>query len=271
MDVTPIRIALAADRAFFRHLPTAIGAITATTPGPIVFGVAVQGVPERARARLRAMVDAPVDFFDVEGAAIAGLGFKASLSAMTYARLLMADLTGWDRFLYLDVDAVAMRDLAELWGTALEGRPAAGVFHGGRLNAGVLLIDGALWRAEGLTERMLRHGRDHAPKEADQAVIEAVIGARMLRLDPCWNRTVDPLWGGPAQARPDYLEGAGIVHYLTGFKPWNLGRLLMPARLSAPWDRRHVAPAGLPRDLAAEARLLAWQLRILALRAVGAK
>jgi lipopolysaccharide biosynthesis glycosyltransferase len=271
MTNAPVRVMCASDRFFFRHVPVMLNSAISRTSGPIEIGILVQDIaPSEKKALEDLFPDTPIRFFDVDGGRVAGLTYKFALSPMAYARILIADLVDWDRFLYLDVDVIVQRDLRELFDVDLGAHPVAGVLHGGRLNSGVLLIDGAAWRREGLTARILEFARQHRPKEADQAAIEATIGDRILPLDPRWNTLIDPVWAGPEQERADYLDDAWIVHYLTGFKPWNLGRWLLPRRLLEPWDR-HRVKARLPRMWGAEAKLLAWQLRVLGLRRLGLK
>lgn len=71
------------------------------------------------------------------------------------------------------------------------------------------------------------------------------------------------IWGPPLPDPEALLREAWILHFITGFKPWNLGRRLLPRALVAAWDR-HADPAGLPRDWPAEARMLLWQAAMLA-------
>ncbi len=271
MTDDPVRVMCASDRFFLRHVPVMLNSAISHTSGPLEIGILVKDVqPSEKRELARLFPDTPIRFFDIDGAKVAGLTYKFALSPMAYARILMTDLVDWEKFVYLDVDVIVRRDLRELYETDLGRHPVAGVLHGGSLNSGVLLINGAVWREEGLAPRILGFARENRPKEADQAAIEGTIGDRILPLDPRWNTLIDPVWAGPEQDRPDYLKDAWIVHYLTGFKPWNLGRWLLPRRLLEPWDRNRVK-ARLPFMPGAEAKLLAWQLRVLGMRMLGMK
>ena len=49
---------------------------------------------------------------------------------------------------------------------------------------------------------------------------------------------------------------------------WNLGRRLLPRSYVALWDSNRVR-ARLPRVLSVELKIFAWQLRMLAKRALG--
>ena len=179
------------------------------------------------------------------------LKFKFVLSPMTYARLLMAELVTWDRFIYLDTDLIVRHDLREMYDVDLGEVPLAGVFHSENLNAGVLLINGRVWRRDGLMRKTLDFARIHTPKDADQGAIEGVLKGHMARLDPRWNVIIDPVWGKARLADETALHEAWIVHFITGFKPWNLGRWLLPKPYLALWDANRVRTR-LPRVLSAE-------------------
>ena len=240
-----------------------LNSVVQNTDSPLEVGVLGQGVDDSEKQELaRHFPDVDIRFFDISEKMLEGLSFKFTLSPMTYALVLMADLVDWDQFVYLDVDVVARGDIRELYEIDLKGYPVAAVFHDDVLNAGVLVINGRVWRVEKLAPQILEYSRKYAPGEGDQASIEGVIGERILRLDPRWNAIVDPVWGRPMLSNPGYLEGATVVHFLTGFKPWNLGRLLIPREFVELWDSYRVR-ARLPRVLRAEVKTLVWQLKII--------
>lgn len=271
MTSDTIRIACAADRAFLRHVPVMLASLRATTDAPL--HVSVVGTDWRARdvERLRKVAEGiELDVLTLPAGLVAGLEFKTVLSPLSYARCVMADLIYADRFLYFDVDMIVRSDVRELWALDIGDAPAAAVFHGDgrKLNAGLLLVNARVWRERRLGQVLLEWARLHRPKEADQGAIEALIGSEMLRLDPRWNRLVDPIWGSKDALRDSaYLDGAKLLHFITGFKPWNLGALLLPRRYVREW-RRHVRRTGLPTAWRQEARTAAWQSAILLRRAL---
>jgi lipopolysaccharide biosynthesis glycosyltransferase len=133
-----------------------------------------------------------------------------------------------ERAIYLDSDLLVQRDLAELWDIPLDGavvlaaqdvgfpyldaekalpnygackpylagaRPIANYVELGLapeapyFNGGVMVMDLATWRAEGLTEKMLRCLHDHREHAIhwDQYALNVVLSGRWRRLDLCWN------------------------------------------------------------------------------------
>lgn len=269
-DVPPsaIHILCAADRAFLRHVPIMLASVRANSTKPLK--VSIVSVDWRAEDQEKIRASTPgidVNFLSLPREALQGLPHKAVLSPLSYARILMPDLVPDDRYLYLDIDMIVRADLSELWSVELGDAPAAAVFHGSALNAGMVLVNAKVWRERRLGAQILDWARLHQPKEADQAAIEAIIGSEMIALDPRWNRLVDPVWGRQPLKHPAHLEEAAILHFITGFKPWNLGRRLLPRAYADEWVK-HVRPSGLPVDWRYEVKTLLWQLRILSRRAV---
>ena len=266
MSTTTINVMCAADRAFLRHVPTMLNSVRAKTSSPIKVSIVSTDWEDDHKVKLRqCLAGMDIDFLTLSPDLLKGLPYKAMLSPLTYARILMADLVTYDKFIYMDIDMIAKRDLNDLWRIDLKGAPAAAVFHDAEsgLNAGLLLINGKVWRERKLSVAMLDFVRKNQPKQADQDAIEGVVGSEMLRLDVAWNTLVDPVWGRSFLSDNRYFEDAAILHYINGFKPWNLGRYLLPKNFASEWQRYHQSTK-LPVDWKAEIKTVAWQLYILA-------
>lgn len=259
MTGDPIRIVCASDRAFLRHIPVMLASVRAHTDAPLHVSVVGTAWDPRDVARLRAAAPGiELDVLTLPPDALSGLTVKTVLSPLSYARCLMADLLDANRFVYLDVDMIVRADIAELWAVELGDAPAAAVFHGPRLNAGLLVVNARVWRDRGLGPALLDWARSHRPKEADQESIERLIGGELVRLNERWNRLVDPVWGKRLLRDPAHLETAKLLHFITGYKPWNLGARLLPARYVREWTQ-HVRRTGLPVMWRYEAKTAAWQ------------
>ena len=169
----------------------------------------------------------------------------AHMSAFSYARLLAADhwLRDYDRLLYIDSDTRiagaltplleldlghAMAAMAEDCGRYLgaaggrenwdEYRAATGLpLDAPYYNAGVMLLDAARWREEGLgrqAEAMVR-ARGPALRFMDQDVLNVLLAGRIAELSPRWNFMTHYMGLG--------LEAAvqpRILHYANVLKPW---------------------------------------------------
>ena len=157
------------------------------------------------------------------------------------ARLVMAqDLPERiDRALYLDVDAIALADLAEATTLPLAGRvlgavqaPLAALT--GRvgvrryLNSGVLLVDCDKWRAHEVTDRCAHWLVEDAgaSRLADQDALNVVLDP--ARGEPCWE-PLPPAWNalpalfvdrGKLAYDPVAPDEIIVLHYAGPLKPW---------------------------------------------------
>jgi len=184
---------------------------------------------------------ASIRWLPVDLARFAGWSTIEHISKATYARLLISSIfpDGVHRALYLDADTLVLDDLSPLWEMDLEGAvlgavPDEGLGTEVRLgnenlaavpgvrdyfNAGVLLIDLARWREEGIPEKALEYLKryPHSPF-SDQDALNVACDGLWKRLDPRWNyqahckRRISDL---RAPQRP------GIVHFVTWVKPWD--------------------------------------------------
>lgn len=266
-----IHLLCAADRSFLRHVPVMLSSVRKNTTAPVKASILSTEWKQSDQEKLRrATPGIELNFLTLSEKAFEGLSFKAMLSPLTYARIMMPELVDDDRFIYLDVDMIVRKDIAELWRVDLNGAPAAGVIHNEAqgLNAGLLLIDAKLWRDRNLSKQMLDFARTYQPKNADQDAIEGIIGPEIKRLDSRWNTLVDPVWGKQLLGIDGYFENAAVLHYISGFKPWNFGRFLLPRRYAQEWTK-YKKRTGLPVDWKAECKTFAWQIYVLTRRFLG--
>ena len=170
---------------------------------------------------------------------------RAHLTRGTFLRLLIPDLMPRaDRVLYMDCDMVVLGDLTPLAHVALGAAPfaavpcpspmdhdltATGVARGDYVNAGLLVMNLPVWRAERLAETCVdRFTADGGPRlSGDQATLNLVGKGRVVRLPDGYNLYADPAaYPGPAQL-PDEVR---VVHYVVNTKPW-----AGPATLDCLW------------------------------------
>jgi lipopolysaccharide biosynthesis glycosyltransferase len=207
----------------------------------------------RGRQKLRAMVadlGAEIAFHRVDDAWVTGLPIKGFTGKATWYRICLDELLpGAMRVLYLDADLLVMDSLASLWATPLEGNLVAAVTNvpqphdraytqrpemGGGLyfNAGVLILDLAGLRDEGLGVRMREHALKHAARLRwrDQDVLNELLHDRRLALHPRWNcmNSVMHFHWASEYLAPDLLREARASPAVRHFegpsynKPWHL-------------------------------------------------
>jgi lipopolysaccharide biosynthesis glycosyltransferase len=174
------------------------------------------------------------------------------VSLATYYRLFLADFVPDQigRVIYLDSDLVVLGDLSQLADTNLEGCTAGAVrsfstpylrsagpalndmpcgADAPYFNAGVLLIDTAMWRTRGVKQRALSFLASHAEKVRfwDQDALNFVLVDDWMELDPRWNRTSDYHQHDRNQPPPPFsveewrsLAHPYVAHFVSGYKPW---------------------------------------------------
>jgi lipopolysaccharide biosynthesis glycosyltransferase len=162
---------------------------------------------------------------------------------LTYARInLAAYLPEAPRTILLDSDVLVRIDIGQLWDTSLADAVAAAVVDpfiptvssrdglagyaeqglpptAPYLNAGVMLVDLALWRERELGPRALafvdRHWRE--TRWYDQDALNAVLAGQWVPLDGRWQ--MHPRLAG-VQSITAAGEAPWIVHFSGRLKPW---------------------------------------------------
>lgn len=161
------------------------------------------------------------------------------VSRMTFARLLIPALfpETVEKVLYLDADILVLDDLGPLWEMDLQDAVLGAVLdafdpelkrdpaaHRGvprvadYFNAGVLLIDLVRWRQDGIAGRALDYLRQHPQSPfSDQDALNVACDGRWHPLPARWN-----FQGHRSHRITDIAPGErpGIVHFVSGVKPW---------------------------------------------------
>jgi lipopolysaccharide biosynthesis glycosyltransferase len=258
-----IQIACAADINYFRFIPSMLNSVRKHTQATLQVGVFTQSVDQKYKDQLSAIFpEINFHFWDISEETFKGLPHRIALSPMSYARVLMADMSGWDKFIYLDLDIVALSDLIELYETDIADNYVGACYVAGAINAGVLLINGKAWRENDIKYKVLEYATNYQPKEADQEAIEHICHNKIAVLNQKWNVVIDAVWGRVVTLNPAYYRNAAITHYITGFKPWNLGYYLLPKELKLRWKAYEVK-TDFPINLKREATLYFYQFVML--------
>lgn len=178
-----------------------------------------------------------------------------NFSAAAYGRLFLASaIPGtYEKVLYLDCDTIILGNLKKLWNTDLKNYSAAGVMdtvarynitrtglsqNDPYVNAGVLLVNLAKWREEGIENKFLDFMEKfhYEVPFYDQGAINGICGKNLLVLPP-WYNVISNMFTFSAEAiRKIYLldcyypneelnvarKNPVIIHYTTGLvgRPW---------------------------------------------------
>jgi lipopolysaccharide biosynthesis glycosyltransferase len=252
-----VHIAFGIDTSYVPHVAATIASIASAAPGArLRFLIMHQDVGEDARRRVEACAPrAGFEWIGIDDPAMLALkGRQHVTGSATYFRLALPQLApeSVDRLIYLDSDLIVVGDIAELWRQNLNGFPVGAVSDAGidgvvyeegfdarpfaerwqlapgpgrYFNAGVLLIDLAKVRAEGLFDKALAFAEKHAGTlpYSDQDALNHTLWGNWFRLDPVWNVQRNMVILGMPNCMPDALAGPrrpAIVHYTAEHKPW---------------------------------------------------
>lgn len=200
--------------------------------------------PNRARIdALGARLGVPLARIEIGGEAFADLPVRRGhLTRSTYLRLLIPQLLPEaDRVLYMDCDMVVTDDLSPLAALPLGDAVVAavpdpspdaaelastGVARGAYVNAGLLVMNLPVWRAEGVAARCLALLSDPARPllSEDQSALNIAAGGRILPLPARYNVYADPAAYPGAAAVP---ADPAVIHYVVGHKPWAARGVMM--------------------------------------------
>ena len=155
--------------------------------------------------------------------------YKTDISYTVFLRYFVSDFVKEDKALYLDCDLLVTKNLDDLFATDLQDYPLAAVRDfGGRayfgreiFNAGVLLINNALWKQEHITQKLIDLTNEWHDKvdQADQSILNMLFENKWLELNFDYNHIVihKQFTDYQLPAGQDY---PGIIHYLSYRKPW---------------------------------------------------
>ena len=246
----PIHCVFAVDDSYCQHLSAALISIFTNNLQnrlaiTIVYGSMSHENMLRLQITYRDRTNVSVVFHQIDTEMFCDLPEVGHLTLATYFRLFLplimpADL---EQVLYLDADLIARSDLRELWSTSLGDKAIAAApdphseclgrsypdgEHG--FNAGVMLINLALWRAENLVGTFVDCARANrsALLYCDQDILNFVLHGRVCFLDLSWNcqswfkvdRDAHRL-GVAKDELQRALADPKIVHFSSQRKPWN--------------------------------------------------
>lgn len=262
MSDTNMKIAYASDDNYAHYMGISILSLFNCNKAADSIDVFVldNGIKDENKAKLQKIADdygrriilIPIDEY------IAKLDLQMGvrkISVVSYARLFLSTLLpeDCDRVIYLDCDTIICDDISGMWNAELGDNPVAGVqdtvdsFFLGAIglkkgtryvNAGILLMNIALWRREGYQERFLNFIKEHngyVPHH-DQGVINGVCGDKRVILPLRYNvfanvysftnRMIKRMYYlddyYPQEEILEARKNPAIIHFTTGLlgRPW---------------------------------------------------
>lgn len=238
-----MNIAVSFNDRYLRYACVALTSLLENSASPMSVYALTADLSEDSEHVLRrlfaAYPDAMLNIVRVDDAMFSGIDLSGfHVPKETFFRFLLPDiLPAVDRVLYLDVDIIVRGDVAEIYAMPLQGLWAAavrdlwldrdettGLKKGLGLsaadtyvNAGVMLIDLAAWRTEGLGVRaerlMVESGEEF--RYLDQDVLNLLLKGRVKILGDEWNFAT---WNYERDKK--MRRRAKILHYTGKTKPW---------------------------------------------------
>jgi lipopolysaccharide biosynthesis glycosyltransferase len=257
----PIRVLFCCDPTFYQHLAVALVSMLENNPYyPFEVYLMASRREDSPEAKLRRSLqpyhNCILDIRHYPLDQCRHFFVDQHVSHETYLRLFVDDILEAEvrKILYLDADTVVLDDLWELWTTNIDGyllagahdpwgefRSAALGIPGGRpyVNAGVLLLNLTRWRAERVTERLIRFIEAEGDRLVfhDQDAINALLYESVLVLDYRWNFQARMFKMNPRRELPqrDLIREAArrpaIIHYNGRQKPWQFLSTVAKKRL----------------------------------------
>ena len=309
-DRPAVAVVLAADARYAPYAAVTIRSVLAAASPENRYDLVLleTEVPEEDRRLMTEMVagrdNFSLRFFNVSEI-IAGKAdsffVNAHLSPAAYYRLFAPSIfKSYEKILYLDVDLIALADVAALYAVDL-GEALLGAVRdyyavkdllakphdpwtrqvnlkqpADYFNSGVLLLNLAKMRAENFEQTWFEYlQRVKSPRLHDQDILNSCCEGRVKYLDAAWNCQMwnenllerfipgdlpDEVWAEYERSK----ENSGIIHYLSANKPWNWPQLELAGLF---WDQARRTPFydrllfdGLKR-LSAENNAMKYQLK----------
>lgn len=238
----PLQLACATDRSYLEMTGVLIASVTSQQhQSDVTIYVFGSGLRTDDKDRLNRCVAGPgkLIFKDIDNVRVeilSRLTTKRHLTVTAYSRILIPEMIPEvdGRILYLDCDVVVNSPLDELFDVDLRGTPAGAVRNQtpaarsamlnsylGRgietpyFNSGVLLIDTAEWRRQGIGEKGMRFAKTWKAESGDhdQAVLNYVLTDNWAELDLKWN-------SNPRETTPELASEMPLQHFWGKRKPF---------------------------------------------------
>lgn len=247
MSERAIDVAFGIDANFAPHAAAVVAAVV-RRGGPYRFIVLHSGVDATMRARVEeAAPQARFAWVEVSDDDVPPFADRSHFTRATLFRLGLETLApaDCDRIVYLDADITVLGNVAELANIDLGDAPIAGVHdpnvnaaafaaqwalpgEPSYFNAGILLIDLARVRAEGLFTKAMRFLAEHgaALPWNDQDALNWACWRRWRALSPVWNVQRGMAIGAVERDLPSHMRLTGkpeIIHFTGAEKPWIAG------------------------------------------------
>lgn len=153
--------------------------------------------------------------------------YNSFYTKMTFARCYFSKVLSCDKIIYIDVDALCVDNIQEIWDLNLENNVIVGVFESGEwekylqydkldntyINAGFMLMDLKKIREEGIDDKILYLINNIKYAFPDQDTINIVCRDKIKHISNIYNSC----------ETTGIVDNAKIIHYIREQKGWVKG------------------------------------------------
>lgn len=235
------------DATYAKHAGVTIASVVKETrSAPVEFVIVHEGVGAALQKQVEACGrGAKFTWFEISNSRLLKFPGIDHISRATFFRFALTEILPAEcqRVIYLDCDLIVLRDLGGMWRHDLQGAPIAAVDDPGvdpasfrtlwdlptdtrgYFNAGVLVLDIARIRAEGIFDSAVAvlESQWDKIKWLDQDALNVVLWGRWSKLDVVWN--MQTCMYRPYDGQQMFVPLAthrrpAIMHYSGYRKPW---------------------------------------------------
>lgn len=251
---TTIRILFCCDSGYYQHLAAALVSLLESNRRHhldihLITGRRDADAEARLEASIRPFTNSTLQIHAFSWPGKDSWFTSGYITGDTYTRIFAPEVldASIERILYLDADLLVVADLEDLWTTDLGDCALAAVSDpyafgrraqlgipegGGYVNAGVLLLDLARWRARGHSARLAAYIEQEGARLQfhDQDALNALLHAEIKVVDYRWNFQARMFSRADLKRladRPVVVEAIraaarrpAVIHYTTDRKPW---------------------------------------------------
>ena len=264
-----IPVFIASDDNYAPYAASLIASIMSNTSSFIEFYILSDGISNISKTKTIALQerfsDCSIEFIDIDMSIFSEFKIGVNMpngnyiTLATYIRFLIPELKPQiDRAIYLDPDAIVLRDIKLLWETDMENYALAAAFEPNipiktyqkertalqlssqhfYFNAGVLSIDCKKWRENNITNQLFEIDEQtrNISLYNDQSTLNKCFNTNYKRLDTKFNaltendkinREIEYLSGLPEDYIERQTQEMVIRHFNGNFgKPWNTDKAM---------------------------------------------
>ena len=220
-------VVYAANRKWYKHLPTAIGSLLTHNPNAFVYVIAeddqIDCIKRKKNLKIINKNNFP-NFIDPNHP-----NANSHWTIFSLMRCFLTKMIDEDKILWLDVDTIVLDDLSELWNMDMDGYAIAGwreekknwmhvrhLMHKSEyVNSGVLLMNLKFIRDKQFDDKFIKFLSGEAWRNPDQDTVNVICDGYIKYFDVIYN--YGPVTPQMARRRVKNIK----IYHMTWYKLWD--------------------------------------------------